>query len=293
MTTTEIDGRFLPARVFKRWKWVVRLAISIVPLTLFLAGALQIYLSPNQFSSTSVFEITNGPNLREIEERLQTGNVISRVVDRLQIHNQLRVDRESSISIIRENLESEILEGTRMIRLKVTLSKAVLARDVAAEIPKAVVEDIASDLKARSDQRITEIRQLESAEADRARELSSRWIKLQEFHGRSPSNPGAAAAIEQARTATLLAETEVAKLNALAINEQTRLIQDQARLRVHTEPQISLNAVDSRQPDPFGKLILECIGWALAIALAVPYLLEWLFPSARREDPAPAAVLEI
>lgn len=293
MDPETIDGRFLPSRVFHRWKWVVRTSLSIIPLVLFLSGSLRIYLSPAKFSSSTVFEVINGPALREIEEYLRTGDVISRAVDHLQIQRQLQMDRDLCVSTLRENLETEIFRDTHIIRLQVTLSSAVIARDVAEELPKSLVADLTDTLTARSEQRIAEIRQLESVAADRAKEVSTRWIKLQEVHGPSPENAGAAIAIENARSATHQAEAEMAKWTALVQEEQTQRIHQQPRLVVHTKPQIANNPVDSRQGHPLGMLVLECIGWALALALALPYLLELLFPNDKRQPMATAAAFEV
>ncbi|RYD28072.1 MAG: hypothetical protein EOP87_20210, partial [Verrucomicrobiaceae bacterium] len=51
-----LAGRFLPSRVYARWKWTVRFGLSALPLILFLAGAFTLYLSPARYRSTAVFE---------------------------------------------------------------------------------------------------------------------------------------------------------------------------------------------------------------------------------------------
>ena len=53
-----LAGRFLPSRVYARWKWTVRCGLCVVPLILFLAGSVVVYLQPGRYQSTTVFKYT-------------------------------------------------------------------------------------------------------------------------------------------------------------------------------------------------------------------------------------------
>lgn len=293
MEMEDLQGRFLPSRVFTRWKWPVRFGLWIVPLVLFLAGALQLYLSPNRYRSTTVFEILNGPSLRETEELLRSEGVLNRVAGTLELPNRLEIDRDTCVTVIQENLETEILKDTRMIRLEVTLIRNTDARDVADETPRALVQYLADNMRRRSEEKIAEILRLTSVEIDRAKELSIQWIKLEEVHGGKPTDPGAVTAIERARQSTLRAEAEVERLNALRQAEQTSLIERLPRLVVHTAPRIGSTPESPKDGEGLGWIVLESLGWALGFTLLLPYLLELAFPPATKRSMAPTPAFDL
>jgi|GEM_PF-5355183 len=44
MDADEITGRFLPSRVYCRWKWTVRAGLTVVPMLVLLGGGLVLFL---------------------------------------------------------------------------------------------------------------------------------------------------------------------------------------------------------------------------------------------------------
>ena len=293
METAHVHGRFLPSRVFSRWKWTVRFGLLIVPLVLFLAGSLQIYFRPSRYLSQTVFEITKGPSLRETEELLRSENVLSRASEKLELPRRLELDRDNCVAGIRKNLETRILKDTRMIRLEVTMHRNVHARDLAEEIPRSLVGYLAESMIAQSERKVAELERLATAEADRARELSNKWIKLEEVHGKNPADPGAATAIERARRAALAAELEVERLGSLKQAERTHLIDQLPRLVVHTEARISSTPLTPKSGEEMGRLVVTCLAWALAAALLLPYLFELAFPPAARPQKTPDPPIDL
>jgi hypothetical protein len=278
MNADEIRGRFLPSRVFARWRWTVRCGLWIVPMLVLLAGGLRLYLSPSIYRSFCVFEIVNGPDLRETGELLRSDRVLDRVSDQLELPRRLGVDRVNCGEIIRKNLRTEVLPGTRMIRLDITLHQRAEARDIAAELPRSLVATHADSLRADTAAKVVEIDRLITAASDRARELSVEWIRLEEIHGGESGDPAAAAAIGRARTIATRAEAGVSQLSSLKQAEQTRLIGELPRLVVHTEALIPTRREPAGGGDELGRLVLHSLGWGLAVALLLPYLLELLFP---------------
>ncbi len=293
MNPDETHGRFLPSRVFSRWKWIVRFGLLIVPFILFLSGSVQLYFSPTRYDSGTVFEIVNGPGLRETQELLLSDKVIARVVEKLELPRRLGTDRDNCITGIRENLKTAILRETNMIRLDVTMGNKVDARDAAEEIPRAVISYVSDTLRARSNEKIIEIKRFESDEIDRAKELSARWIKLQDVHGENPAEPGAVIALERARSAALRSEAEVANFGSLIQAEQTTLIGEMPRLVVHTPARINNTPASPKTGEELGNLILTCLAWALGAALLLPYLLELVFPPTSPRQPLPDPIVEL
>jgi hypothetical protein len=293
METANLHGRFLPSRVFSRWKWTVRFGLLILPLVLFLAGALQLYFSPSRYLSRTVFEITNGPSLRETEELLRAENVLARVSEKLDLPRRLDLDRDNCVAGIRSSLETRILKDTRMIRLEVTRTRNIDARDLAEEIPRSLVGYLAESMTANSERKVAELERLATAQADRAKELSNKWIKLEEVHGKQPADPGAATAIDRARRAALAAEVEVERLGSLQQAERTRLIDHLPRLVVHTAPVIGSKPEGPKSGEEMGRLVVICLIWALAAALLLPYLFELAFPPATGRQKPPAPVIDL
>lgn len=73
----EIRGRFLPSRVYSRWKWTVRFGLLIVPFLSFLAGGLTLYLTPGTYRSTTLIELENGPATPKVGPELHEFTVQS------------------------------------------------------------------------------------------------------------------------------------------------------------------------------------------------------------------------
>ena len=72
MSSTETSGRFLPSRIYSRWKWAIRFGLLLVPFLILLSGGI------------TLFGLENGPPPQEIVELVKSRSVLARVVDRLQ-----------------------------------------------------------------------------------------------------------------------------------------------------------------------------------------------------------------
>ena len=84
MSSTETSGRFLPSRIYSRWKWAIRFGLLLVPFLILLSGGITLFLSPNKYRSVTLFGLENGPPPQEIVELVKSRSVLARVVDRLQ-----------------------------------------------------------------------------------------------------------------------------------------------------------------------------------------------------------------
>jgi hypothetical protein len=293
MSAMEIRGRFLPSRVYDRWKWTVRFGLLIVSLLVFLAGGLVLYLTPGSFRSTTLFELENGPSPRETLELLESRGVLDRVSGNLELHERFQTDREEVISQLREIISSRVVPKTRFIELSVTYRQRVEARDIAEEVPTALKQHLAHIARQNSTDKAAEIDALIRDAGDSAEGRAADAGNLEKIHGSTPEDGSAIAALQRARRASLLADAEVERLRALKAETLASGIESQPRLIIHSAPVVSDEAVVPKMDEELTRLALGSLAAGLLSALLLPYLMELAFPPRRRRTAEPHPVIDL
>jgi DNA segregation ATPase FtsK/SpoIIIE-like protein len=278
MNPTEIRGRFLPSRVYSRWKWTVRLGLLLVPFLIFLSGGLILFLTPNQFRSTTLFSMENAPPPREIVELLESRGVLARVAEQLELEKRMNVDRENAIEIVRSTSVVRIVPETRMIELAVTMVNKVDARDVAEMLPKALKASLMELSEHESEAQAKQFDELIKDATDAAGEKAAHLANLEKVHGSEPEAPGSATMLQRARRESLLADAEVERLQHLRAEHVANRIDGQPRLNIHSLPVISESPNEPKIDEELNRLTAKSLVAGLLAALLLPYLMELAFP---------------
>ena len=75
----QLAGRFLPCKIYVRWKWTLRFGLFAVPLIVFLIGGVLLYLAPTKYESKAVFEYHGPRTPVEAAALLKSRNVLIEV----------------------------------------------------------------------------------------------------------------------------------------------------------------------------------------------------------------------
>ena len=292
MTAPEIHGRFLPSRVYHRWKWAVRLGLLVIPFLILLSGGLSLYLSPNKYRSTMLFSIDQGPPPTELVQLVKSRNILDRTTKSLELHNRWNVDNETAQTIIRENTTAKIVPGTELIEVTVTLIKNTDARDIAESLPRNLHTDLIEASRKETQAKANEIASLIERSADTARETAAVVANLEKVHGAPPADNAAATMLERARRDSLLADAEVERLRALHTARLTEDIDSLPSLRIHSAPVMSATPHSPKMGPELNQLALQSLGWGLLAALLLPYLLELAIPPLLTKEAKPDAVFD-
>lgn len=292
MDPSEIHGRFLPSRVFNRWKWPVRIGLLVVPFLLLLSGGITLFLTPSKYQSTTLFSIEQGdkgPSAREVVELVKSRNTLERACRRLELANRFDVDMETAQRILCENISAKTVPETNLVEVSVTLLKNTDSRDVAQAIPEslhtALVEADRNDTARKAQEIVTLIHQA----SDAAQETAANVANLEKVHGAPPADNAAATLLERARRNSLLADAEVERLKALHTARMTEGIDSLPSLSIHSSPVISSTPHSPNMGRQLGELVLHSLGWGLLAALVIPYLLELAIPPFSRKAKLAAA----
>ena len=280
MAATEIRGRFLPSRVYSRWKWTVRCGLMLVPFVMLLAGGIQIYLAPVKYRSCTLFELENGPSPREIVELVKSRGVLGRVVSHLHLYERMRVDSDNAMQILKETMTAKVVPDTRLVEVKVTLTHKVDARDVADSIPASLKQHLVAAEEEKIAGMVREIDDLIREASDTAGEKATVLANLEKVHGPKPEDAAFALKHQRANRESLLADAEVERLRNLRSACITENLDERPKLTVHSAPVISSSPVNPKGDD-LGELALHCLIVGLLCALLLPYLMELAFPPHR------------
>lgn len=275
-----LAGRFLPSRVYARWKWTVRSGLSALPLALLLTGCIVLYLTPNRYQSTIVFEYLGKRPPADVAALMKTGQVINLATKELKLSELVGMDSESLKEVVARDLKVKVERGTGFIELKVTDDRKEGARDLAEGLVKALAayeRSIAiSDIELRQD----ELRQAERDAEDQSEEKLKNLTKLVRMTGGAATD------------ALTQLEIDAARGDWDAARQQVREIQNQSRqaerefsnpgkwVAVLSSPSISPMAV--KPETTLDEIILRSFAIGLGFALLAPYLLELAFPQVYR-----------
>jgi hypothetical protein len=286
-----LAGRFLPSRVYARWRWSVRFGLVALPLILFFAGSIVVYLTPSRYRSTAVFEYLGKRTPAEAMALLKSQAVISRVVSDLKLSGRFEVDSDTAARIVSRQMKVSAEPGTGLITLRTTALNRELARDLAVALPEALdsyeKSRAATELENRAAVESQLAREAEDIAVEKRKELTQ-WLRV---HG-----DAAIQAIDQLDLDELRGDWEHAVQRVREANDRRSSIDNELAawksvIAVHTQPMISQNPVGKGSANPLGRVVLEALVSGLVFALAVPYLLEFAFPRRRPASRVPREVL--
>ena len=278
MNEPEIHGRFLPSRVYHRWKGTVRFRILIVPLLVLLSGGITLFLTASKFGSSTVFSLENGPPPAEIVNLIHARRTVQRTTSTLELQKRWDVDSETAGSILDGISEAHILPDTSWIELTVTHTNKLDARDIAGEIPNALTDHLRELAQAGIAQNLAELNTLIQNASDTAEEKASHVAQIRKIHGSDTTDTEVAGPLQRALRASLLADAEVERLQSLRQDMHTAKIDQLPRLLIHTDPVIASSPASPDVAEELGKLTLHTLVTGLLVALLLPYLLEFVFP---------------
>lgn len=288
MNEPDQTGRFLASQVYARWRWTVRFGLMTVPVITLVFGLIELYLTPSKYQSTCVFSVVHGPLPEEIAELARSREVVKRVVDRLNLQDALDCDKESALQIVTKKLDVKVIPGTPRIELKCELTRKEIARDVADEIPKQVLKHLSDGLEKDLALRKEKLAGLIREASDVADQKAADLAKIQKVHEGS-SDASVRQVVDRAKRASIVADSEVERLQNLLAEEKLENLGSLPRLDVASAAVISDSTSSPKVAKELGYLFGKSLVYGLIAALALPYLLELALPadsSPRRLQPA-------
>ena len=260
----------------------MRCGLCAVPLILFLAGSVVVYLQPSRYQSTAVFKYSGERPAAEVVGLLKSRTLFQRAFDQAELRQKLEIPLDSAFEEWSRLMEAKVDPVSGMIEVKVTHTLKDVARDLAEGLPKAL-DDYEDGISQRelNDRRTLIRRSL--IEAEDEVEIKGNFLsKLISVRGETPADPAARVDIDAART-----DWENARNRVLEIEMKERTLAESLRVRrkwveVISEPQISDFPVEAEGDETMAAVILRSLGTGLGLALVVPYLLELLFPRVRK-----------
>jgi hypothetical protein len=274
----ETHARFLPSRIYSRWKWAVRCGLMLVPFFSFLAGGLLLYLSPVRYRSTALVEFQNSPPAPELAELLESRANLTAVNDQLQLTNLLSLDSDTVVAVLREAIEVNVVPDTRLLEVSVTLRQKDTARDTAAQLVRSLRDYLTGIVTTAGKTKADHLESLIAHATEFAEEQTTKVANLEKLHSPAPADAAPATLLLRARRAALLADAEVERLRTLRNECLTQNLDALPRLVVHSDPVASQTPCSPQVGPAFSKLIGRSLLLGLLTALVLPYLMELAFP---------------
>jgi hypothetical protein len=284
---SQLPGRFLPSKVYARWKWTVRFGLFAVPLILFLAGGFVLYLEPAQFESKAVFEYHGSRTPAEAAALLKSRNVQVDVCDALELNKQLDVGKETVVEALSEATETHLDPVTGLIEVRVIHARKELARDVAAGLVKALDRYETTLSRNVINSRLQALRLAIRNGEDKAEARRKDLLQLIAVRGEAPADPASKLDITASRIEWEQECRRVADNKNRAAEMDLELASLGKFTTIHTDPVISQTPAGKKSEDSLGELSLESLGYGLLFALLVPYLFELACPFHRRRIKLP------
>lgn len=275
-----LAGRFLPSRVYARWKWIIRFGLSALPLTLLLAGCVVLYLTPHRYQSTIVFEYLGKRPPVDAAALLKTNQVINLAAKDLQLSELMGMDSETLKEIVAHNLKVRVEDGTGFIKLKVTDPRKEGARDLAEGLVKALVTYERSIATSETELRQNELRQAARDAEDQAEEKLKNLTRLIKLTGGVEADALSRLEIDAARGDWDAARQQLREFHLQLQQAERELSHPGKWVSVLSPPSISSSAVKSKTT--LYDIILRSAAIGLGFALLAPYLLELAFPQVYR-----------
>lgn len=282
-----LAGRFLPSRVYARWKWTVRFGLAALPLILFIAGSVTLYFSQGRYRSSAVFEYLGKRTPAEAVALLKSRAVISLASQDVKATELLEVDSETAFEIISGISGTKVDPGTGFIELTVDASRGELSRDLAVALPKALDSYEKSRAATELTTRIEAAGKLAREAEDLAEEKRTELSKWYLAHPGEAQDPLAQLAIDGLRANWQHAVSRVHEAQDQQADLEFELSNWRSVIQAHSQPVIANSPLGKDAGESLGAVILEALASGLAFALGVPYLLELAFPRRRRSIPTP------
>ena len=290
MENRETTGRFLPARVYSRWKWAVHFGLFVVSALVFLSGGLALFFKPDKYESKALVEIENARSPQESATMLESEGILARVVKELDLSRRWGVDMATAVTLLRENIHVKVVPDTRLIDISVILKEKEQAREIAASLPRNLGAFEKEKAENAAAEKIAKLDILIHSASDVAAEKTVAATQIEKFHNGQTLDESAARELERARRASLVADAEVERLQVLRGDAASGAIGSEPRLIVHAEPQISDKAVAPKVVPELNELTLEALLSGLLTALLLPYLLELAIPLRNHNEILPDLV---
>lgn len=278
-----LAGRFLPSRVYARWKWTVRFGLSALPLMLLLAGCIVIYLTPSRYQSSIVFEYLGKRPPADVAALLKTNQVIDRAVKELELSKLMEISSETANEMVEDNMRVKVEPGTGFIELKVTDTRKEVARDLAAQMVDALEKHENFIATSAIELRKNELRQASRDAEDHAEEKLTDLTRLMKLNDGAEMDTLTQLAIDAARTDWEAAREQIREFQNQSARAERELANPGKWVAIMSQPSISYSAVKPKTS--FDDIIFRSLGIGLCFALLCPYLLELAFPQIYRPRP--------
>jgi capsular polysaccharide biosynthesis protein len=275
-----LAGRFLPSRVYSRWKWTVRSGLSALPLALLLTGCVVLYLTPNRYQSTVVFEYLGKRPPVDVAALMKTGQVINLAAKELKLTELFGMDSESLREVVARDLKVKVERGTGFIELKVTDDRKEGARDLAEGLVKALDTYEKSIALSEIELRQEELRQAERDAEDLAEEKLKDVTRLVRMTGGVAADALSQLEIDAARGDWDAARQQVRELQNQSRQAEREIANPGKWVTVLSSPSLSSMAV--KPETTLDEIIFRSFAIGLGFALLAPYLLELAFPQVYR-----------
>lgn len=282
-----LAGRFLPSRVYARWKWTVRFGLAALPLILFIAGSVVLYFEPGRYRSTVAFEYLGKRTPAEAVALLESRAVISQASQDVKMVDLMEVDSETAVEMISDMVGTKVDPRTGFIELTVDASRMELARDLAEALPKGLdsheKSHAVTELTARIEAAAKLARDAEDVAEEKRKELAN-WYRA---HPGEVMDPLAQLAIDELRGNWQHAVDRAHEAQDRHADAEIELAAWRSVIRIHSQPVMSNAPPGKDAADSLATVVWEALASGLAFALGVPYLLELAFPRRRRTPTTP------
>ncbi len=140
--------------MFKRYWWMFLAMVPVGVLGCFLIAAIITYLTPTEYESTAVIEISdhrqrvNGMESQEPRtetlfqteiEKITARNPLKKAVKALDLTNRWGLDHEATLAALNAAVKPKRIPRTDLISITVRHTNREDARDIAAEVSKAYI----------------------------------------------------------------------------------------------------------------------------------------------------------
>lgn len=220
----------------------------------------------------------------------KSSTVLGQAVDDLELVNLLRLDHETAIRTLSENVDVKVIPDTRLIEISATFAHKEMARDVAAEIPRKLLKFEKKRVETAISEKIAKLDELILKARDTAAEKTVQVTRIGKIHGQDGIKNEAARELERARRASLIADADVERLLVLQSDAATSMLNSEPRMVIHTEPVIADSPCNPKVGPGLNDLALEALAAGIIVALLLPYLCELAFPLQNNRD-APLDVI--
>lgn len=282
-----LAGRFLPSRVYARWKWTVRFGLAALPLILFIAGGVVCYLTPNTYRSKIVFEYLGKRPAAEAVALMKSREVISEASRALEAPQILGVDSDEAVESISRNTATEVDPKTGFIELTAVGPQKEFNRDLTVALPKALDFYEKSNAAAELTTQIEAAGKLARGARDGAEEKRTELLNWFAVHPGEVKDLPADLAIDRLRSNWQNSLSRANEASNRLADLEAELAALKGVIQIHSQPTISDALLTNDTGNSLGEITLRALASGLVFALAAPYLLELAFPRLRRKVQKP------